>query len=650
MARGVSFEVEILFVDVYPALESLDDNSIDVAITSPPYWKQRDYGFEGQVGQEPTPEEYVGRLVKIYSVLRRKLRPEGVFFLNVGDKYFQRYGFSQLLQLPYRLAWHMVKDGWRLLDVLIWYKPNHMPSPVSNRFANTYEPVFVFAKSEKNAYLGGPGVLKITLEQVPWKHTAVFPTRLVVELLRRVRLREGARILDPFAGTGTVGVAAAQVYPSSKVILIEKGEEFVEIMKQRLPGSKVVKVKEVPYSWEPVQEDELSAEPLNLPMEKRKGLVYLAEDEGEFLSALAGLAEEKTRWREDAVFFLGVKGWGLASLYYPGLSLRWGLVLRNMLVVERGGSWFPVFMFARDTKRVRYRFHLDRLRKPSEFKLEIKPAEEYLGLEVSDAVSKRRRRGVVVGVGAVYPDGFPKVLWVRWEGGAETAELVLHPAGDHEELRFLCPFCGAELSEPFAPYERARCPRCGRELWKDLSSVPRVEEPRWVKEAFEELGAIERPRAQVARTRKAKAARSKFRELERLNWGASPGARQAVSGERFTLLRLYRVDQPMVAQFLNLARKERGLSVKGVAELMPPGYEHTAGHWFRFDFGGSIPAPEDLKILAKILGIEAHPLTRALLRRALKLQTVRPHPKGRNPGDLVSGIGDLKAWLSELFL
>ncbi len=69
----------ILHGDVFACLDKLEDNSVAVAITSPPYWKQRDYGFEGQIGQENTSEEYIGRLVIIFNKLRQKLRKDGVF-------------------------------------------------------------------------------------------------------------------------------------------------------------------------------------------------------------------------------------------------------------------------------------------------------------------------------------------------------------------------------------------------------------------------------------------------------------------------------------------------------------------------------------------------------------------------------------------
>ena len=82
----------ILHGDVYACLGQLEDNSISLAITSPPYWKQRDYGFEAQIGQEPSHEGYIGRLLTIFNLLRQKIKDNGIFFLNIGDKYLNKYG------------------------------------------------------------------------------------------------------------------------------------------------------------------------------------------------------------------------------------------------------------------------------------------------------------------------------------------------------------------------------------------------------------------------------------------------------------------------------------------------------------------------------------------------------------------------------
>ena len=232
----------LLHGDVYAALKRIPSESVRLAVTSPPYWKQRDYGFEGQIGQERTPEDYIGRLATIFDLLREKMAPDGVFFLNVGDKYLPKYGKSHLLQIPYRLAREMVRRGWHLRDVIIWYKVNHMPSPARDRFTNTYEPVLVLTKSEESAYVGGSSVIKVRLEQTPWRHTAVFPKGLVRELIGRVRLKEGDTVLDPFAGTGTVAAVVEEMGAGARWILIERSEEFVEIIRKRVRGFEEVRV------------------------------------------------------------------------------------------------------------------------------------------------------------------------------------------------------------------------------------------------------------------------------------------------------------------------------------------------------------------------------------------------------------------------
>ncbi|MBU2447025.1 MAG: site-specific DNA-methyltransferase, partial [Bacteroidetes bacterium] len=132
----------IINADVYAGLKSIEDGSIDIAVTSPPYWGQRDYEFEGQIGIEGSFTEYIEKLVSIFNVLQKKLKSRGVFYLNIGDKYLSKYGNSSLGLIPYKLAYQMTRFGWHLCDIIIWYKPNHMPSSISNRFSTTYEPIF----------------------------------------------------------------------------------------------------------------------------------------------------------------------------------------------------------------------------------------------------------------------------------------------------------------------------------------------------------------------------------------------------------------------------------------------------------------------------------------------------------------------------
>lgn len=130
--------------DVFSALELIPDETVDCVITSPPYWKQRDYKHSKQLGQEKTFEEYINKLVKIFNEVKRVLKPYGTFFLNIGYKYQEK----ELLLIPELLAIELQKNGWSLINKIIWYKPNAMPSSFEKRLTNVYEPVFLFVKRE----------------------------------------------------------------------------------------------------------------------------------------------------------------------------------------------------------------------------------------------------------------------------------------------------------------------------------------------------------------------------------------------------------------------------------------------------------------------------------------------------------------------
>ncbi len=667
MGRSMKHDI-LLFGDVYAGLNYLEDNSISVVVTSPPYWRQRDYGFEGQIGQEKSPEEYIGKLVKIFNKLYQKLNSSGVFFLNIGDKYLNKYGKSHLLQIPYRLAYHLVKNGWHLKDIIIWYKPNHLPSSVKDRFANTYEPILVLTKSENSIYCGDnqPKVIEIPLQQTPYKHTAIYPENLVEELLRRVELKDGDLILDPFAGTGTTAVVVnklrnnifgKEIYS----VLIEKGKEFVEIIKSRTKIEKVIEVGEVNYEYEPVVEDNLPENITPNPiLRDRNGEVYIAQNSDDFLSALKGITtdEFKNFHREDALYFFGVKKWDLNSLYYSHTIYQYGYVLRNMLVIADSKIWYPVFMFAKDSTRVAYKFYLDRVRVQPKMEEKRKwEDEEFVGKTVKDITGKKPIEGHIVEVLKRYNDGFPKIVVVQWDKVA-TFEFVIHPRNDEilmEGLKFLCPKCKFELTEPYDPIGDNYCLSCGQKLWISLDTIPIVEEPDEVLFAFESLENNSCFVGKVTNDRefKIKKARtnSKFSELKRINWGASPGARKIMLGEYFTKIRLYRIDQPVVAQYLTLLRKSKGMSIQEVISKFPMEYHHTVGHWFRKDFGGSIPLPEDIERLEEIFNVQDG-LLKILQRTALKFQTVKTSVKGKNPGDYIkySEEKDLIEFLSLLYI
>lgn len=135
---------KVLIGDVFDALKRIPDKSISVVVTSPPYWNLRDYGSDEQIGSEKTPEEYVQTMVNIGNKLIRILKDDGAYFLNIGDTYVNQ----NLQMIPQRVAIGMQNNGWLLRNQLIWYKPDHMPSPVKSRFKNTYEPIFFFTKND----------------------------------------------------------------------------------------------------------------------------------------------------------------------------------------------------------------------------------------------------------------------------------------------------------------------------------------------------------------------------------------------------------------------------------------------------------------------------------------------------------------------
>jgi len=130
--------------DVNKSLAILPKESIDCVVTSPPYWKQRDYKHPKQIGQEDSYFEYIRKLIEVFNGVKRVLKPTGTFFLNVGYKYQNK----ELLLIPELLAVELQKNGWALLNKIVWQKPNAMPSSLENRFSNVYEPVFLFVKKE----------------------------------------------------------------------------------------------------------------------------------------------------------------------------------------------------------------------------------------------------------------------------------------------------------------------------------------------------------------------------------------------------------------------------------------------------------------------------------------------------------------------
>jgi len=134
--------------DAVEVMKTFESESIDLVITSPPYWGHRDYGIKGQIGLEASVEDYIQKIVSYFHELKRVLKSTGSFYLNMGDTYSRK----NLLMIPARVALALQNDGWVLRNDIIWFKPNHMPSSVKDRLTNTYEHLFHFVKTRKYYY------------------------------------------------------------------------------------------------------------------------------------------------------------------------------------------------------------------------------------------------------------------------------------------------------------------------------------------------------------------------------------------------------------------------------------------------------------------------------------------------------------------
>ena len=172
----------ILTGDVRERLRLLPDGCVQTCVTSPPYWGLRDYGHEGQIGLEGTPEAFVGNLVAVFGEVRRVLADDGTLWLNLGDTFnsspsnqhsqavgangSKAIGLSvgrqrrdicglkpkDLVGIPWRVAFALQADGWYLRSDIIWSKPNPMPESVTDRPTKAHEYIFLLSKSPRYFY------------------------------------------------------------------------------------------------------------------------------------------------------------------------------------------------------------------------------------------------------------------------------------------------------------------------------------------------------------------------------------------------------------------------------------------------------------------------------------------------------------------
>ena len=176
----------ILHGDAKTELSKLADKSVNCLVTSPPYYGLRDYGVEGQIGLEETPEQYIQKLVEVFREAKRVLKDDGTLWVNIGDSYaggsaksgsegekqktnkggswgdndklatmknkLIGYKPKDLIGIPWMLAFALRADGWYLRQDIIWSKPNPMPESVTDRCTKSHEYIFLLSKSAKYYY------------------------------------------------------------------------------------------------------------------------------------------------------------------------------------------------------------------------------------------------------------------------------------------------------------------------------------------------------------------------------------------------------------------------------------------------------------------------------------------------------------------
>ena len=298
----------ILVGDVRQRLKELSDGSVQCVVTSPPYWGLRDYGHEGQIGLEQTPDDYVAEMVAVFVEVRRVLADDGTLWLNLGDSYASdtkgsggpdssstlvgtkaerngqrmktiktKHGLKtkDLVGIPWRVAFALQTDGWWLRQDIIWAKPNPMPESVTDRCTKAHEYVFLLTKSAQYFYDAGAVAEPVsrefwhetvgspymtakdgridggkrqgsgpmdgtrnkrtvwTIASKPYSgaHFAVMPMDLVKPCVL-AGSRSGDTVLDPFAGSGTVGVVALR--HNRNFIGIELNRNYAALAESRI--------------------------------------------------------------------------------------------------------------------------------------------------------------------------------------------------------------------------------------------------------------------------------------------------------------------------------------------------------------------------------------------------------------------------------
>lgn len=257
----------LLCGDSTTALKELPSDCFNVAITSPPYYWVRDYGYDGQLGHEQSVDDYIEALMKVFDEVKRTLHPEGVFFLNIGDTYYSGNGQphgsdpkcssrnflrqkvrpvdvsgwdipkKSLIGVPWKVAFAMQQRGWTLRSNIIWNRVNAFVEPTArDRPHRQYEFVFMFSKSRFYSFdrsqLVEEDVWNIPIERSRRaNHNAAFPAELVRRCIE-VGSPPGGHVLDPFVGSGTTVLTALQ--HNRNAVGIDMGVDYIDYIQGAL--------------------------------------------------------------------------------------------------------------------------------------------------------------------------------------------------------------------------------------------------------------------------------------------------------------------------------------------------------------------------------------------------------------------------------
>lgn len=252
--------------DARERLRELPDRSVHCIVTSPPYYGLRDYGVDGQIGLETTPEAYVAEMVAVFREARRVLRDDGTLWLNLGDSVYSGNGQpcgsdprspnrdwmrrtkrwldtpgmglpkKSLLGIPWRVAHALQGDGWTIRQEIVWARRTAFVEPsVTDRPYRQHETIFLISKARRYWFnreaLAEESVWHIEPERGQKKHVAPFPLELVERCILAGCPPNGI-VLDPFGGAGTTGLVADRLGRSA--ILIELNPDYAAIAQGRL--------------------------------------------------------------------------------------------------------------------------------------------------------------------------------------------------------------------------------------------------------------------------------------------------------------------------------------------------------------------------------------------------------------------------------